>query len=159
MTSSISARSNSFLSPDGGEIGSKCKQAIALVLGEHAWTCAFAACKFGFGGFECAQALFPFALKATGDQPVIWIDGTITSLRTASFVACPLNTETPLLERGLAISFKPFSSGKSSAELCRFKGRNESPRDGFVDLDASNVEAIDAAALDQDLAWAMISWC
>lgn len=73
--------------PDGGEIGSKCKQAIALVFGEHAWTCAFAVCKFGFGGFECAQALFPLALEAAGDQPVIWIDGTIASLRTASFGA------------------------------------------------------------------------
>ena len=39
----------------------------------------------------------------------------------------------------------------------RLEGGDEGPRDGLVDLNAANVEAIDAAALDQDLAGAMIS--
>ena len=145
--------------PDGGKIGSECEQTVALVLGEHAWTFLFAARKLGLGGFECAQALLPLALQAASDQPVVWIDGTVAALGAARFVACPLDAETPLLERGLAICFEPLGSGERGSELCRLEGGDEGPRDGLVDLDAANVEAIDAAALDQDLAGAMIPWC
>ena len=77
--------------------------------------------------------------------------------RAARFVARPLDAETPLPERGLAIGFEPLRSGDSGGELCRLEGGDEGPCDGLVDLDAADVEAIDAAALDQDLAGAMIS--
>src|SRR5437899_8601935 len=134
-------------------------QTVALLLGEHAWTLPFAACKLGLGGFECAQALLPLALQAASDQPVVWIDGTVAALGAARFVACSLDAETPLLERGLAICFEPLGSGERGSELCRLEGGDEGPRDGLVDLNAANVEAIDAAALDQDLAGAMIPRC
>ena len=145
--------------PDGGKIGPEREQTVALLLGEHAWTLQFAACKLGLGGFECAQALLPLALQAASDQPVVWIDGTVAALGAARFVACPLDAETPLLERGLAICFEPLGSGERGSELCRLEGGDEGPRDGLVDLNAANVEAIDAAALDQDLAGAMIPRC
>src|ERR1700687_3660953 len=122
--------------PDGGKIGPEREQTVALLLGEHAWT-----------------------LQAASDQPVVWIDGTVTALGAARFVACPLDAETPLLERGLAICFEPLGSGERGSELCRLEGGDEGPRDGLVDLNAANVEAIDAAALDQDLAGAMIPRC
>src|SRR6478752_1371293 len=134
-------------------------RAVALLLGEHAWTLQFAACKLGLGGFECAQALLPLALQAASDQPVVWIDGTVAALGAARVVACPLDAETPLLERGLTICFEPLGGGESGSELCRLEGGDEGPRNGLVDLDAANVEAIDAAALDQDLAGAMIPRC
>ena len=91
-----------------------------------------------------------------GVQPVVWIDGTVAALGAARFVACPLDAETPLPERGLAIGLEPLRGGDSGGELCRLEGGDEGPRDGLVDLDAADVEAIDAAALDQDLAGAMI---
>ena len=59
-------------------------------------------------------------------------------------------------ERGLAIGLEPLRGGDRGGELCRFEGGDEGPRDGLVDLDGADVEAIDAAALDQDLAGAMI---
>src|SRR5258708_37829494 len=82
----------------------------------------FAACKLGLGGFEGAQALLPLALQAASDQPVVWIDGTVAALGAARFVACPLDAETPLLERGLAICFEPLGSGERGSELCRLEG-------------------------------------
>src|SRR6266481_6420142 len=145
--------------PDGGKIGPEREQTVALLLGEHAWTLQFAACKLGLGGFEGAQALLQLTLQAASDQPVVWIDGTVAALGAARFVACPLDAETPLLERGLAICFEPLGSGERGSELCRLEGGDEGPRDGLVDLNAANVEAIDAAALDQDLAGAMIPRC
>jgi hypothetical protein len=41
----------------------------------------------------------------------------------------------------------------------RLQGGDEGPGDGLVDLDAADIEAIDAAALDQDLARAMMAGC
>ena len=53
-------------------------------------------------------------------------------------------------------ALEPLRGGDSGGELCRLEGGDERPRDGLVDLDAADVETIDAAALDQDLAGAMI---
>ena len=91
-------------------------------------------------------ALLPFALEAASDQAVVGIDGTVAALGAARFVACPLDAEAPLPERGLAIGLEPARGGDSGGELCRLEGGEEGPRDDLVDLDAADVEAIDAAA-------------
>jgi len=62
-----------------------------------------------------------------------------------------------LFERGLAIGFEPLGSRDGSGDLCRFEGGDEGSRDGLVDLNAADVEAIFAAAFDQCLAGAMVS--
>src|SRR5258708_1726407 len=142
--------------PDGGKIGPEREQTVALLLGEHAWTLQFATCKLGLGGFECAQALLPLSLQAASDQPVVWIDGTVAALGAARFVACPLDAETPLLERGLAICFEPLGSGERGSELCRLEGGDEGPPDRLVHPNCPTLEAIDRTGLDQDLARAMI---
>ncbi len=91
-------------------------------------------------------ALLPFALEAASDQAVVGIDGTVAALGAARFVACPLDAEAPLPERGLAIGLEPARGGDSGGELCRLEGGEEGPRDDLVNLDAADVEAIDAAA-------------
>src|SRR5271169_538240 len=144
--------------PNGGQVSSEREQTTVLILGERPWTRLFAARKLGLGGFERAQALLPFALKAASDQAVVGIDGTVAALGAARFIACPLDAETPLPERGLAIGLEPLRGGDSGGELCRLEGGDEGPRDSLVDLDAADIEAIDAAALDQDLAGTMIPW-
>src|SRR5208282_6698446 len=110
----------------------------------------------GLGGFERAQALLPFALEAASDQAVVGIDGAVAALGAARFVACPLDAETPLPERCLAVGLEPLCRGASGGELRRLEGGEEGLGDGLVDLDAADIEAIDAAAFDQDLAGAMI---
>jgi len=75
----------------------------------------------------------------------------VAALGAACFVACPLDAETPLPERGLAIGLEPLRGGDSGGELCWLESGDEGPRDGLVDLDAADVEAIDAAALDQEV--------
>src|SRR5260221_5589154 len=90
----------------------------------------FATCKLGLGGFECAQALLPLALQAASDQPVVWIDGAVAALGAARFVACPLDAETPFLERSLAICFEPLGTGERGSEPCRLRRGDEGPRLG-----------------------------
>src|SRR5208283_1291925 len=68
-----------------------------------------------------------------------------------------LQGEPPLLERRLAIGFKPFGGGERRSELCRLQGVDERLRYGVVDLNASDIEATDPSVLDQDLAGAVIS--
>lgn len=101
----------------------------------------------------------PPSFQAASNQPVVWIDGTVAALGAARFVACPLDAETPLFERGLAICFEPLGSGERGSELRRLKGGDEGLRHSLVDLNAANVEAIDTTALDQDLAGTMIPRC
>src|ERR1700720_865868 len=40
----------------------------------------------------------------------------------------------------------------------RLQGSDEGPSDGLVDLDTADVEAIDAAVLDENLARAVVTW-
>src|SRR5208283_232575 len=103
--------------------------------------------KLGLGGLERAQPLLPFALEAASDQAVVGIDGAVAALGAARFVACPLDAEAPLSERGLAIGLEPLRGGDRGGKPCRLEGGDERPRDGLVDLDAADAEAIDAAAL------------
>src|SRR6266508_4433152 len=142
--------------PDEREIGSECEQTTALLLRDHVWALPLAAGEVGFCGFKCAQALLPLALKAASHQPVVGIDGTIATLGALSFVARPLHAEPPLLEHGLTICLEPLGSGHSGSEPCWLEGGEERPGDGVVDLHAADIEAIDAPALDENLARAMI---
>src|SRR5258708_913989 len=98
-------------------------------------------------------------VEGAGEEGVGGVGGGGGARGGAGGVGGPLDAETPLLERGLAICFEPLGSGERGSELCRLEGGDEGPRDGLVDLNAANVEAIDAAALDQDLAGAMIPRC
>src|SRR6266700_3630977 len=68
-------------------------------------------------------------------------------------------TRVPGRERLTGCLDRRHDSGERGSELCRLEGGDEGPRDGLVDLDAADVEAIDATALDQDLAGAMIPRC
>src|SRR5271163_5352018 len=95
------------------------------------------------------------ARRSKAPEACAW-QRAIAALGAAGFIACPLDAETPLPERGLAIGLEPLRGGDSGGELCRLEGGDEGLRDGLVDLDAADVEAIDAAAFDQDFAGAMI---
>jgi hypothetical protein len=143
--------------PDGGEIGPEREEAVALCLRDHPRPLPFAALEIGLGGFELPQALFPIAFEAARHQPVVGVDGAIAALGTLRFVTCPLHPEPPLLQGGPAIAFEPLGGGESGGKPGRLQGADEGPGDGLVDLDAADIEAIDAAALDKNLARAMIT--
>src|SRR6266567_5734630 len=142
--------------PDQREVGPEGEQMAALLLRDHTGALSLAPGEVGFGGFKRAQALLPLALEAAGHQPVVGIDGTIATLCALRFVGCPLHGKSPLLEHGLAIGFEVLGSGESGGELGWLQGGNERLRDGLVDLHAADIEAIDPAALEENLARAMI---
>src|SRR6202035_285545 len=91
--------------------------------------------------------------RARVDAPVRGVQARPWRLRVRS--SSP-PTRAPGRERPTGCLDRPLGSGERGSELCRLEGGDEGPRDGLVDLNAANVEAIDAAALDQDLARAMI---
>src|SRR5262249_20430303 len=96
-------------------------------------------------------------LDATGDETVVGVDGAIATFGALRVVACPLNRETPLRERAVVVGLKPFSGGERRLDT---KGRERGKhglRHRFVDLHGADAEAIDAAALDDALAGAVIA--
>src|SRR5262249_17819740 len=129
----------------------------ALCLGEHARSFRFTTGELGFCGFERAQALFPFALKAAGNQAIIRIYRAIAPLSPARRVTRPLDAKPPLLEGCLAIGLEALGSSDGGGKPDWLECRNEGAGDGLVDLDTSDVETVAAAPVDEVLAAAMIA--
>src|SRR5271157_1904883 len=130
---------------------------LALCLREQAWTLLLAARKFGSCGFEGRQAFFPLALEPTRDQAVIGIDGTVPTFGATRFIARTFDAEAPLLEHRFPVGFEPLGGGDAGCELCRLEGGDEGPHHGLVDLESTDIEAVDTAAVDKDLAGTMIA--
>src|SRR5215468_5281265 len=107
---------------------------------------------------EGAQQLLPVAFETARHQPVVGIDSAIAALGALRFVIGSLDPEPPLLQNGFAFDFQPFSGGKSGGKPSRLQGSDEGPSDGLVDLDTADIEAIDAAVLDENLARAVVTW-
>src|SRR5437588_615697 len=110
------------------------------------------------GRLKCPQALLPAAFEAARHQPVVGIDSAIAALGALRFVIGSLDPEPPLLQSDFAFGFQPLSGGQSGGKPGRLQGSDEGPSDGLVDLDTADVEAIDAAVLDENLARAVVTW-
>src|SRR5438874_3816029 len=152
------ARHGRWRIPDGGEIGSECEETIALGLRDHPRPLFFAAFQLDLGRLKCAQALLPVAFEAARHQPVVRIDSAIAALGALRFVIGSLDPEPPLLQSDFAFGLQPLSGGKGGGQPSRLQGCDEGPSDGLVDLDTADIEAIDAAVLDENLARAVVTW-
>src|SRR6201988_3685264 len=105
-----------------------------------------------------AQPLLPVAFEAARHQPVVGIDSAIAALGALRFVIGSLDPEPPLLQSDFAFGLQPLSGGKGGGKPSRLQGSDEGPSDGLVDLDTADIEAIDAAVLDKNLARAVVTW-
>ena len=143
--------------PDLEQIGAECEQAAALVDAQRPRSLLFATCEFSFGRFQFTERFFPFRFEPAGDQPIVRIDGPVSTLGALRLVACPLDRQTPLCKRTITINFKPLGRGERSldTEWCqRSKG---SLRHGLVDLHCADAEAVDTATICDGLAGTMIA--
>src|SRR5947209_664842 len=152
------ARCGRWRVPDGGEIRSECEETIALGLRDYPRPLFFAAFQLDLGRLKCAQALLPVAFEAARHQPVVGIDSAIATLGALRSVIGSLDPEPPLLQNDFAFGFQPLSGGKGGGKPSRLQGCDEGPSDGLVDLDTADIEAIDAAVLDENLARAVVTW-
>ena len=104
----------------------------------------FAALQVKLGGLNRAQALLPVAFEAARHQPVVRIDSAIAALGALRFVIGSLDPEPPLLQSEFAFGFQPLSGSKSGGKPGRLQSSDESPDDGLVNLDTTDIEAVDA---------------
>jgi hypothetical protein len=74
------------------------------------------------------------------------------------FVISSLDPEPPLLQSDFAFGFRPLSGGKGGGRPSRLQGSDEGPSDGLADLDTADIEAIDAAVFDENLARTVVTW-
>src|SRR5262245_33890379 len=134
--------------PHGVEICADREQARAFCLGEHARSFRLTTGELGLCGFERAQALFPFALEPAGNQAIIGIHRALAPLGPAHLLIRPLDAEPPLLEGRLAIGLEALGSSDGGGKPHWLKCRDEGARNGLVDLNTSDVEAVAAAPVD-----------
>ena len=66
-------------------------------------------------------------------------------------------TQGPLPEHCVAIRFEPFSGDNTGSQRRRLEGHKKPLCDGVIDLNATNIQAIDPTAFDNDLARAMVA--
>src|SRR4029077_1116489 len=131
---------------------------MALGLRDHPRPLFFATFQLDLGRLKCAQALLPVAFDAARHQPGGGIDSAIAARRALLFVFASPAPEPPLLQSDFAFGFQPLSGGKGGGKPSRLQGCDEGPSDGLVDLDTADIEAIDAAVLDENLARAVVTW-
>src|SRR5437762_7117006 len=89
---------------------------------------------------------------------VAGLDSAMATRGALRFVVGSLDPEPPLLQSDFAFGFQPLSGGQGGGKPGRLQGSDEGPSDGLVDLDTADVEAIDAAVLDENLARAVVTW-
>jgi hypothetical protein len=82
---------------------------------EHLRPLMLAACEFGLGMIELAQAQFPFGLEAAGDQAVVGLDGTIAAFAARGLVLGAFDGQAPLGESRLAVRLEPFGGSEAAA--------------------------------------------
>src|SRR5262252_3843947 len=152
------ARRGRLRVPDGGKIGAEREKTVALDRRDHPRPLLLAALQLELGSLYRAQALLPVAFEAARHQPVVGIDSAVATLGALRFVLGSLDPEPPLLQRHFAFGFQPLGGGKRGSKPGRLQSSDEGPGDGLVNLDAANIEAIDAAVLDENLARAVVTW-
>ncbi|MER9560287.1 hypothetical protein NKI92_34225 [Mesorhizobium sp. M0323] len=145
--------------PDACQIGPEGDEVLPLLGRQPARTLRLAPHQFGLCRLQSAQRLLPLLLQPAGDQAIVGIDGAIAALGAVDGELRPLHIEPPLLECRLAIVFQPLGRRERGGQARRLQRLQEGCYHGFIDLHAADVEAIDASALDDDLAGAMIARC
>src|SRR5882672_3569164 len=106
---------------------------------------------------EFAQALFPLRFQSAGYKPVLRIHGTIATLGALCLVAGPFDGQPPLCEGCVVVGFELPCRLKCRLEGGRLECFKKSVCDGLVDLHAADVQAEDAAAIDDILAGAVVT--
>jgi len=124
---------------DGGNIGPEREQTVALLLGEHAWTLPFAACKLGLGGFECVSQLSSHSRSRPRAT-----NGCLDRRHGSGARRGSLRSLLARRRDGHCLSEVPRSASSRSAaasvaaSFAGSSGGDEGPRDGLVDLNAAN---------------------
>jgi hypothetical protein len=117
----------------------------------------FATSEFGLGGLQLAQSILPLGLETARDQAVIGIDGAVTAFGALRAVARTLDISAELLHGGLVIRFELLGGLDRRFEACGRQRREERGCDRRIDLAATDVQTVLAAAVDDGLAGAVIT--
>ena len=110
------ARCGGWGLPDLEQVRAEREQAIALIDTQRSRSLLFAACEFGIGRLQFTERFLPFRFEPAGDEPIVGIDGPVSTFGALHLVACPLYRQTPLRERAIAIGFEPLGRGERSLD-------------------------------------------
>jgi hypothetical protein len=106
---------------------------------------------------EFPQPSLPVGFESTRDQPILGLHRAIASFGPFGFVPGPFNGEAPLCERGVVVRFDLVRRHERGVQGRWREGREEGRGHGLVDLEPADVEAVDAAPINQVFAGAVIA--
>src|SRR4249919_859224 len=143
--------------PDLEQIGAECEQAAALIGAQRPRSLLFTTCEFSFGRFQFTERFFPFHFEPAGDQPIVRIDGPVSTFGALRLVACPFDRQPPLRERAIAIDFEPLGRSERSLDTEWCQPSKGGLRHGLVNLHGADAEAVDTATICDGLAGTVIA--
>ncbi|WP_338925701.1 hypothetical protein IHE33_09650 [Mycetohabitans endofungorum] len=144
--------------PQTLEILAQGEQALTLLRTERTRSELFASGEFLLRLFEFAQMFLPLRLKPASDQTVLRIDSLIPALGPLGFIVGPLNAQSPLRKRGVVVGFETFCGTHCCFQTGRLDGLHKRLGGGCIDLQSSDIQAINATAVDDPLVGTMIGW-
>ncbi len=97
---------------------------------------------------EPAQTPLPFALQPPGHQAVFGFHRAVTALGPLGLVAGPLDGQAPLRECRVVVGLQLLGGHHHRLEAGRVERCEKGLAHRCIDLDPTDVQAIDAAAVD-----------
>ena len=143
--------------PNCEQIGAERKQLGTLLRAERSRPQCLPLRELGLGLVECAQAVLPLGLEPTRNKTVVGVDGTIAPLGALRLVTRALDRQTPLRQRAIVIGLEALCCCKSRLNTKRRERGEYGARRRFIDLPRTDVKAIDAAAVCDGFAGAVIA--
>jgi len=101
--------------------------------------------------------LFPLRLQAARHQPIVRIDGLVSTLSLGCFVTTPLDLQAPLIQSRVVVGFQTLGGDQRGLHAGRLQGSQEGVGDCRIDLATADVETVLATSFDNVLARTMIA--
>jgi hypothetical protein len=143
--------------PDASKIIAERAEALGIGRAEDLPPLVLADGKLTLGVLEIPQTLLPLRFQAAGDEAILRLHGAIAPLSAFGFIPRTLDGQTPLRERRVVVGFELLRRHQGRLHSRRGEGCQKGRRHRVVDLDTADVEAVDAAAVDQIFARAVVA--
>jgi hypothetical protein len=143
--------------PHASDIVTERAEALGVGWAEGPPVVALPKVEFALGLLQVSQTLLPLGFQAAGHEVILGLDRAIAAFGAVGCIPRPLDGEVPLRERRIVVGAKLGRRDERSVHGGWSECGEEGRRHRVIDLDSADREAVDAAAVDQVLARAVVT--